>query len=489
MNKGIVMEITEKHIIVMTQEGRFEKLARKNRQCQIGEEIVFAESRINWKSPSIAGKSALAAAIVFCLVLFGSFAGKLGMPHVVAYVSLDINPSVEMGIDEQETVIELKGLNQDGIDLIQNVDFQGKKLEDVTGKLLDKAEQTALARGEGEIVIASTVVEGNAKIDDEALVQKLKQQVESHIKTTHPDRYNDYEVAAFAAPREIRETAKQNGISMGKYAVYLSAKNNGEPVTVEDFKKESVLQLIKEKSVDKLSSPGLSLNKAVMKQLLEEEKSGQLDKKVEEIKKERDRNNKNDDKKPSNFSNNNGNKNDSKKNDSKNDNNDGKKNDNKNDSRKDNRNDDKMDVRNGNSNTSQPGKPSSRQNNQGNGQSGSKPAPNQRPGNQTGKQQDANKKEEDNNNDRNQRNDDDRNKDDDRKKDDDRNKDEDRNKEDPKKGSPNKDNPRRDDPRKDDSQKSDADRKTGGNKKDDEDIKANEDMKGNEDKKDGKNRN
>ncbi|UUZ83242.1 anti-sigma factor domain-containing protein [Paenibacillus sp. P26] len=62
MNKGIVMDITGKSIIVMRPDGKFERVPRKKRTCEIGEEIVYAEAGIHWRSPSVAAKSALAAA-------------------------------------------------------------------------------------------------------------------------------------------------------------------------------------------------------------------------------------------------------------------------------------------------------------------------------------------------------------------------------------------------------------------------------------------
>ena len=75
------------------------------------------------------------------------------MAKCVAYVTIDINPSVEIGIDNDEVVQDLNGLNSDGDDLIQTLVFKGKSLEDVTSDILDKAEQGALAKGEGDIII------------------------------------------------------------------------------------------------------------------------------------------------------------------------------------------------------------------------------------------------------------------------------------------------------------------------------------------------
>lgn len=286
------MEVSDKSIIVMRPDGKFERVSRKKRKCEIGEEITYAEPGINWRSPSVAGRSAIAAAVIFCLVLFASFNGKLGSPEVIAYISMDINPSIEMGIDMNENVLELRGLNDDGNELVQDVSYKGEKLEAVASRLLDKAEEKSLAKGEAEIVIASTVVQENAKVSDTQLAAKLQEQVTKHIEKAHPAEASSYQVAAFAAPQEVRQAAVQNGVSMGKYTVYLNAKNSGTDVTLDELKKGSVLQLSKDKpEISKVIQKGSIPSKSDIKKLVEEEKSGQLDKKLEEKLKERKDNN------------------------------------------------------------------------------------------------------------------------------------------------------------------------------------------------------
>lgn len=277
MNKGIVMEMTKKSIIVMRPDGTFDRLPRRKRECEIGEEIEYAEPRFRWRTPSAAGKSALVAAVVFGMVLFASLNGKLYSSDVVAYISMDINPSVEMGIDARETVLELKGLNEDGSRLVQSVHFKGKTLEDVTEELLDQAEHGVLSQGEAEIVIASTVLEESEHFSDLLIAEKVKQTVSEHIQETHPERAAAYQVAVFAAPQEVREAAKQNGVSMGKYSVYLTAKSNGAQVTLDEIKQTSVLQLTKNKpEIAKLIMPDKTPTKDQIRQWVEEEKNGRL---------------------------------------------------------------------------------------------------------------------------------------------------------------------------------------------------------------------
>ncbi|MGG1596147.1 anti-sigma-I factor RsgI family protein [Paenibacillus naphthalenovorans] len=283
MNKGIVMEITEKSVIVMRPDGRFQRLARKKRKCEIGEEITYADEGINWRNLSVAGRSAIVAAVVFCLVLFASFHGKLGSEEVVAYISIDINPSVEMGIDIRERVVELHGLNEDGEELIQQVDYKKKPLETVTAGILNRAESMAFSKGEADIVIASTVIQPDSKISDILIAEKLRLQVKEYIQTSHPTQVDSYQIASFAAPQEVREVASQNGVSMGKYTVYLNAKSSGAAITLDELKTRSVLSIFKESpEMAQMMAPDRLPTKAAIKQLMEEEKSGELDKRLQE---------------------------------------------------------------------------------------------------------------------------------------------------------------------------------------------------------------
>lgn len=188
MNKGIVMEISDSSIIVMSPEGRFEKLPRGTRNCEVGEEILFAPATKRFRVPQIGILSGLAAAIVLCFVLVSTLTGSVPGGQVVAYVTIDINPSIEIGIDNEEVVQDLQGLNSDGDELISTLVYKGKSLEAVTSDILDKAEQGALAKGEGDIIISSTVVEQKSAVNDEAIATKIKNQVNKHIESAHPEQ-------------------------------------------------------------------------------------------------------------------------------------------------------------------------------------------------------------------------------------------------------------------------------------------------------------
>lgn len=292
MNKGVVLEINEKSIIVLTPTGSFERIPSRNRSCQVGEEIVYASRPSGIRQPVFAVMSVLVAAVVFCMMLFSGIPEVMADKSVVAYVSIDINPSVEMGIDKRERVREMHGLNEKGLELVRSLKYSGKPLEEVTDKLLQKAEEMKVFEsGEADIIIASTLVKEDASLDDNLVSEHLKQQVLAHVVSKHPEQAEKIGVTAFTAPSEILDTAKENGLSLGKYSVYLNAKNEGNDVKVEDLKQDSVHNIAKETGgISRLVDPA-KLKKDSIKELYQEEKNGSLDKKVQDKKKENDKKN------------------------------------------------------------------------------------------------------------------------------------------------------------------------------------------------------
>jgi hypothetical protein len=290
MNRGIVMEMDAAEIIVMTAEGRFAKVPIDQRNCQIGEEILFTEVKPKTRNSWITVGSFIAVAAAVLLLLFNLNPGSTVVANkkIVAYVSIDINPSVEMGIDENNIVLEIRGLNADGKELIKNIIYTGKHIDLLTEDLLQEAEMKYLSKGEGDIIISSTMGEnGNvdSKVNDVVLITKLKEVVVQHINKSHPEQKANYQITAFAADKEVRKAAESKGLSAGKYTIYLNAKDKGQDTTIEDLKKESVHAIAKKAGgIDKLIDTE-DLSKDKTSKLLKEDESGDLDRKLNELKK------------------------------------------------------------------------------------------------------------------------------------------------------------------------------------------------------------
>lgn len=285
MSKGIVMEVNQKFLIVLTPAGLFERIPRMDRSCDVGEEIVYTPGITRSRRPAFALLSGFVAAVMLVMLLFTGLTSVFADKSVVAYISIDINPSLELGIDKNKRVREMKGLNDKGLEIARSVSYKGRSMDDVTDKILQKAEEMKIfAAGEADIVIAGTIVKEDAALDDVQVTEALKQLVLAHVVTKHPEEADKIQVTAFAAPAEIVDTAKENGLSVGKYSVYLNAKNAGHDIKLEDLQKDSVHNIANaEGGIAKLMDPK-NLEKDNIRELLKEEKDGTLDKKLQEKK-------------------------------------------------------------------------------------------------------------------------------------------------------------------------------------------------------------
>lgn len=284
MNQGVVMEVAKTYVVVLTPDGQFRKVPRKAGNDRIGEEIQFAvrsAPRRIWLS----SLAAVACAALFGLIWFAGFGGSQGS-LVAAYVTLDINPSLEFGINEEEEVIEASGLNEDGRKLLEGLDFKGKLLEAVTESVMQRVEEEGIFHDdEGDVVITSTMVKDDPKLDETKLTDRINDQVSRIIRNASSAQAVKVKVTTLAAPQEVRQEAQIQGVSTGKMTVYLIARNEGRDVTIEEMKTTSIHQIAKswgglQQVIDNKKKP----DKDSLKKMLEHEQKKEKKKKDKEKK-------------------------------------------------------------------------------------------------------------------------------------------------------------------------------------------------------------
>jgi hypothetical protein len=322
MQKGIVIEMKEQTILIMTPDGQFKQITKQERSYQLGEEIsfmdIYKKPLFNWSSP---GPFAIAAASVFCIMivaLLSIFGDGISTNKVAAYVTMDINPSIEVGIDKDENVIEIRGINEDGVNLLKDVVFKGVSLDAFSDLIVQKIELGHyFDNGKTNIIIASTVMNNEQKNYEIELAEKVKIKFIAAINKTHTALKEEIVVTAITAPQEVRKEAVAQGVSTGKKAVQLLTQKNNTSTTDEDLKEKPIQQMIAENGgIDKIVLKDHKVTMEEFKSLLKEQHDKKADLKKDESKQDESKENetKKDDNK-----NNNGKKDDSKKNEDKED--------------------------------------------------------------------------------------------------------------------------------------------------------------------------
>lgn len=230
MKKGIILEMDHKYLTLMTPEGKFLKAEKEKRPYEIGEEILFTPFQprkysisnffhLSIKKTSIISTAA-AAALTLCIVP-GMFDKK-----VSAYMTIDINPSIELGLDEQLRVIEMKGLNTEGKDVVKEIsDWDNKSVNTVTDEIVKLTKKIGYLKNQKQIVVSTTVMDKNRKLDED-----LKQEI-SKTAALVPET----KVKVLNASEKDRELAKQEGVSTGKY---IEEKQAGQSKQTEKTQKK-----------------------------------------------------------------------------------------------------------------------------------------------------------------------------------------------------------------------------------------------------------
>ena len=251
MRRGIVMSIHNKHAVVLTQDGQFIR-APLSGNPQIGEEIEFEEAadkrallnRLNQRFVYMGAAAAML--LLFAVVLLYA---HYSANQVVAYLTVDVNPSIEMGVNERGQVRELRALNDAGTNIIQDMAYKGHSVEEVATNIFERVRSSHyLDAAHKDIIITSAMLSGKSALDNNfgtMLADKIDGQLQAMLKAYLSESYN-VNVMTLSVSVELRNAADANGVSMGKMAVYLMAKNEGYELELNQFK---------ETSIDKITEP------------------------------------------------------------------------------------------------------------------------------------------------------------------------------------------------------------------------------------------
>lgn len=141
----------------------------------------------------------------------------------MSYISLDINPSVELALNYWNRVVSVTPLNEDGNALIQDLSLQNLYYTEAVDLLLDKAE--VYSSNDLNITVTSDQA-------DELI---------SGIESCH--NYGLYQGHCSEADPTEHQEAHELGISVAKYRLYLQLVQYDPSLTVEDCAQMNMHQL------------------------------------------------------------------------------------------------------------------------------------------------------------------------------------------------------------------------------------------------------
>ena len=228
----------------MTNDGRFLSQALPQGMMQVGDEIDFAEQAVAFaKRPFI---FLAAAAVFFCCLLGGSWWWQVpvtpALGAAVSFITIDINPSVELGVDDQDQVVTWEGLNSDGEKILAGQDLAGRKSADAVETLVGVAADEGYLAPEkhNEVIINLSQAGAEDKISEAKNLQLTNSAQKALSK-----RKLAAKISSLQTSMALRQEARDLGISAAKYAIYLEAQSTDLPIDLEQVKAVGVIKAIK----------------------------------------------------------------------------------------------------------------------------------------------------------------------------------------------------------------------------------------------------
>jgi hypothetical protein len=135
--KGIIMEIVQRDAVILTEDGTFARV--KNQNYAVGQTVDTRESlgidtrkRFNIGAKWVSGAAGMAAALAISTI------GAFAYYTPTDYVSMDVNPSIEYTVNMFDRILEAKAVNEDGSEILSDLDLKNKNLKEAMEETLDQ---------------------------------------------------------------------------------------------------------------------------------------------------------------------------------------------------------------------------------------------------------------------------------------------------------------------------------------------------------------
>jgi hypothetical protein len=213
----------------------FVRTALSNAECQ-GKTV---DSGSEFKKNRLAAKklSGAAATLAACLVLV--LGGNAYYHTPVNYVCLDINPSVELGMNAFGRVVSTQAYNEDGLQLLEDIKYSNLSLKDAVSALVQEAADQGYIAEDGSTVIAVT-----AESNNEKTAAELQNTCEAEINLTLGAEETSAIVYTDCVNLQLRTQAREAGMSPGKFRLIKILQTLDSNITLEQYKNAKITDII-----------------------------------------------------------------------------------------------------------------------------------------------------------------------------------------------------------------------------------------------------
>ena len=263
--KGIIIEKSNDNSVILLSDGSIKKI-KSTFELEIGS-VVNVNDTISSSDFYIRKLVSMAASVLLVASIgIGVYAWK----NPVQYISIDINPSLELSVNCFQRIISINSLNDDGWKLVETVSLKAQTYESGINRIINSAKNLGYINGEGDVLISISS-------EDEKLNERT--QITIREKVT-----DNIEVMTFDT--EEHNTSLKKGLSPGKNNIIEKVIESGIGLDKNDLVDIPVNELIKKLDESKKQIAAVEILKENQESNEEKKKQQEELKKKEEAERE-----------------------------------------------------------------------------------------------------------------------------------------------------------------------------------------------------------
>lgn len=215
MKTGVVLEIEKGTAVVLDGSGVFRTVAA-HPDWRTGDVVHLFQKqrRTQWALPFCA-----------CLALILASTGGWLWMAPAALVSLDVNPSVELTLNRFDRVVSVRGMNEEGVVLLEGGNVKGMAAGAAVSALLDSGQMGPYLARENYVTL--TVQSNDAALEERLLVL---------VNQTASAAVGDgTRVACHIVDGALVEAAHGCGVTAGKYLALLGLQAADPDIDITEY--------------------------------------------------------------------------------------------------------------------------------------------------------------------------------------------------------------------------------------------------------------
>ncbi|MDE7274471.1 MAG: hypothetical protein K2N95_15700 [Lachnospiraceae bacterium] len=155
---------------------------------------------------------------VICIFLLAGAGGYAVYSRPVSYISIDVNPSIELAVNCFDRVVSAKGYNEDGQDILNHVPLKNISYQQAIDRLLQDAYYSRFLNRDSQLVV--TVISEHS----DAMLEQINAN----------DSLQALGAQTYSSDAACMDEAHQHEMSFGKYRAFLELVQYDASITVED---------------------------------------------------------------------------------------------------------------------------------------------------------------------------------------------------------------------------------------------------------------